>query len=226
MDFIVTKIFVVVIAIVILTYLYFKYTRAGTVNYYETKFSYLYKKHKILLFSFAIFVLLTLFIYKTEQEYVKEKKAIRQLKLLISTIRYFDTHTQKNESQEKEITYNDIIDYEKQLNELDLSKVLIDADIREQLNKVINVNGTDRILKDIKGVPLKDLKRIQYNTTNNSLRNMLERKEYELAEEKIFDIINNKFAAFKNASSLGFKYGLGIKQGPIMAILAALGDKN
>jgi hypothetical protein len=227
MDYLYTKIIVIITAILFCIYIYARYVDKYSVIYYERKVNYFYYTHKLAIFLFFMLLIIGYVFYRIEKSNKKDRKIIKNYGLLIDMLSTKVPIIGGDEKSEREQ-----LDIIKQIKDNLKPKLKELYEERQQVRlcniknrkiqceiKYVNV-FTDDQLEDAINTEIKFL---EYTTSNYALRNALKSQNYKLAIDIILDQLEELYpnitlkqlgVALSDAAVAGFRnqhpaFGLG-----------------
>ncbi len=223
MEYLYTKIIVIITAILFSTYIYARYVDKYSVIYYERKINYFYYTHKLAIFLFFILLIIGFVFYRIEKSNIKDKKIINNYALMIDMLStkipfYGDEGDKKNQEETMTKIKNKLDPLLQELHTKRIAK--IDCNLKNQgivcerkFEKEYNYE--DAIDKEIK--------LLEYTTSNYALRTALKNQNWEYAIDIMTDELEELYpnitlkqvgVALSDAAIAGFRnqhpaFGLG-----------------
>jgi hypothetical protein len=190
MDYLYTKVIVILTAILFFIYIYARYIDKYSVIYYERKVNNFYYTHKLAIFLFFMLLIIGYVFYRIEKSNIKDKKIINSYALMIDILQTkinkkdIDvTEEQRNEIRErlepklKEVYNQKILTRQCNINNKGLQECKITFKNDFDYEKAIN----------------DEIRFLEYNTPNNALRFALKNEEWKLAIDIMLDDLQNLF---------------------------------
>jgi len=227
MDYLYTKIIVIITAILFSIYIYARYVDKYSVIYYERKVNYFYYTHKLAIFLFFMLLIIGYVFYRIEKSNKKDRKIINNYALLVDMLSTKVPIIRGDNESENE--QNKIIKDIKEKLKPKLKKIYKERlAVRECNIKNREIKCEMKYVYEFNDDQLEDainqeIKFLEYTTKNNALRNALKAQNYKLAIDIILDELEELYpnitlkqlgVALSDAAVAGFRnqhpaFGLG-----------------